>query len=318
MRALITGITGFAGSHLAELLLSEGLQVFGTVRLRSNLENIRDILGKVTLLDCELTDLSAVRDTLSRVKPDQIFHLAAQSYVPASWKYPAYTLFNNLGSQLNVFDAVRQLGLECRIHIACSSEEYGIVNEDELPIKEDSPLRPVSPYGVSKVAQDLLGYQYFKSYKMFIVRTRAFNHTGPRRGEVYVTSNLAKQIVEVELKKREPVVLVGNLSARRDFTDVRDTVRAYCLALNKGRAGEVYNVCSGKSYTVQQVLDLLLELSGVKVEVKVDQERLRPSDVNILEGDNSKVVKEVGWKPLIEFKQTLSDLLNWWRKKLSS
>ncbi len=316
MKALITGITGFAGSHLAELLLSEGHQVFGTVRVRSRMENILHVRDKLTLLDCELTDFPAVLKVITDVQPDLIFHLAAQSFVPASWKYPAFTFFNNVGSQLNILDSVRQAGLDCRIHLACSSEEYGLVAEEDLPIAEDSPLRPLSPYGVSKVAQDLLGYQYYKSYSMFIIRTRAFNHTGPRRGEVFATSNFAKQIVRIELGLQEPLIAVGNLSARRDFTDVRDTVSAYYLALTSGSAGEVYNVCSGKSYSMEEVLNLLLEISGVKAEVKVDPTRLRPSDVNVLEGDCAKITRELAWKPKIDFSKTLSDLLDYWRNML--
>lgn len=318
MRVLITGITGFAGSHLAEFLIDEGHQVFGTKRVRSSLENLEKVLNRVHLIDCELTDASATRAVLSEVKPELIFHLAAQSFVPASWKYPAYTLFNNLGSELSILEGVRELGIDARIHIAGSSEEYGYVDEKDLPITEDTPLRPLSPYGVSKVAQDLLGYQYFKSYGMYIVRTRAFNHTGPRRGVVFATSNFAKQIAEIELGLREPVIEVGNLSASRDFTDVRDVVRAYFLALVEGRPGEVYNVCSGKSYTMKEVLELMLSISGCKAEVKVDQARLRPSDVPHLKGDYGKIKAEIGWAPRIPFETTLLDLLNYWRGKLST
>lgn len=318
MRVLITGITGFAGSHLAEFVLAEGHEVFGVKRVRSPLENLENVLDKVKLVDCELSDQSAVNSLVAEVKPDLIFHLAAQSFVPASWKYPAYTVFNNLGAELTVFEAVRNLQLDCKIHIAGSSEEYGKVYENELPIKEDNPLRPLSPYGVSKVAQDLLAYQYHQSYGMFIVRTRAFNHTGPRRGVVFATSNFARQIAEIEAGLREPVIRVGNLSARRDFTDVRDVVRAYYLALLHGKAGEVYNICSGKAYSIEEMLNLLLEISGCKAEVKVDESRLRPSDVPVLVGDNTKIREHVGWKPTIPFRKTLEDLLNFWRARITS
>ncbi len=317
MKALITGITGFAGSHLAEFLLAEGHEVFGTCRVRSPMENISAVADKLTLIDCELTDASAVRDALKAAQPDLIFHLAAQSFVPASWVYPGYTLFNNIGAQLNIFEAVRETDLNARILIACSSEEYGRAEEKDLPLTEDSPLRPLSPYGVSKVAQDTLAYQYHASYGLKTIRTRAFNHTGPRRGDVFVTSNFARQIAEIELGKRKPVVHVGNLSAQRDFTDVRDVVKAYYLACTQGEPGEVYNVCSGKSVTIQEILDTLLELSQCEVKVVVDPARMRPSDVQLLRGDASKLADATGWHPEIELRQTLADLLAYWRERLT-
>jgi len=217
---------------------------------------------------------------------------------------------------LNVFEAVRAVNINPVIQIAGSSEEYGLVLPDELPIKETNPLRPLSPYAVSKVGQDFLGYQYYKSYNMNIIRTRAFNHTGPRRGEVFASSNFAKQIVEIEKNKREPVVFVGNLDARRDFTDVRDVVRAYWLATEKCLPGEVYNISSGKALSIKEMLDLLLKISKVKVEIKQDSARMRPSDVNVLLGDNTKFCKQTGWKPEIPFEQTLKDLLEYWRGKI--
>jgi len=316
MKALITGITGFAGSHLAEFLLADGHEVFGTRRVRSPMDNVSAIADKLTLIDCELSDASAVRDALKAAQPDLIFHLAAQSFVPASWVYPGFTLFNNIGAQLNIFEAVRELELDARILVACSSEEYGRAEEKDLPLTEDSPLRPLSPYGVSKVAQDLLAYQYHESYGLKTIRTRAFNHTGPRRGDVFVTSNFARQIAEIELGKRKPVVQVGNLSAQRDFTDVRDVVRAYFLACTQGEPGEVYNICSGKSVTIKEILDILVELAQCDVEVEVDPARMRPSDVQLLKGDASKLADATGWQPTIELRQTLANLLEYWRERL--
>jgi GDP-4-dehydro-6-deoxy-D-mannose reductase len=317
MKALITGVTGFAGSHLAEMLLAEGHVVFGTRRLRSPLENIAHLQGKITLLDSELTDQTSVNSLLAEVKPGLIFHLAAQSFVKASWAYPGYTLFNNLGSQLCIFEAVRRLVLDARIQIAGSSEEYGAATEDELPLTEDSPLRPLSPYGVSKVAQDMLAYQYFQSYGMKVVRTRAFNHTGPRRGEVFATSNFAKQIASIELGRQEPIIHVGNLDAQRDFSDVRDVVRAYYIACTKGEPGEVYNICSGSSITIGKMLDILIGLARCKVSVETDPDRLRPSDVQLLRGDASKLIAATGWSPIYDIKQTLADLLDYWRGRLA-
>ncbi|MEJ2085575.1 MAG: GDP-mannose 4,6-dehydratase, partial [Acidobacteriota bacterium] len=301
MRALITGITGFAGSHLADYLLADHpeVEVFGTRRWRSRTENIDHLGDRVNLVECDLNDAAAVTSTLSSVRPDMIFHLAAQSFVPTSWKAPAETLSTNIISQTNLFESMRALELDCKIQIAGSSEEYGLVLPDEVPITEDNPLRPLSPYAVSKVGQDLLAYQYFKSYGMKTIRTRGFNHTGPRRGEVFVTSNFAKQIASIEAGIQKPVIRVGNLDSQRDFTDVRDTVRASWLAVQKGRPGEVYNIATGKAITIRELLERLLALSDAEVELQVDADRLRPSDVEILLGDYSKLEADTGWRPQI-------------------
>lgn len=318
MRALITGITGFAGSHLAEFILSNhpDVEVYGIMRWRSRTENIEAIEKRVQLVECDLRDATSVKTLLGRVRPDKIFHLAAQSYVPASWNAPGESLTTNIIGQLNIFEAVRELKIEPWIQIACSSEEYGLVKEDELPIKETNPLRPLSPYAVSKVGQDYLGYQYHMSFGLKVVRTRGFNHDGPRRGDVFVSSNFAKQLVEVEKGKRPAVIHVGNLEARRDFSDVRDIVRGYWLSLERCEAGEVYNLCSGKAYSIQEVLDRLIELSGVKVKIEQDPARLRPSDVPVLIGDCTKFREVTGWKPEIPYDKTLADMLDYWRGKI--
>lgn len=319
MRALITGITGFAGSHLAEYILSEhrDTEVFGTMRWRSRTENIRDIESQIQLIECDLRDSSSVKKLIDRVEPDRIFHLAAQSFVPSSWNAPAESLSTNILGQLNIFEAVRALNLDPWIQIACSSEEYGMVYENELPIKETNPLRPLSPYAVSKVGQDYLGYQYCQSFGTKVVRTRGFNHDGPRRGDVFVSSNFAKQLVEIEKGKRPPIMYVGNLEARRDFTDVRDMVRGYWLSLEgKCEPGEAYNICSGTDYRIQDVLDELIEMSGQKVDVREDPERLRPSDVPVLLGDASKFREATGWEPTIPYEQTLQDMLDYWRAEI--
>ena len=317
MKVLITGITGFVGSHLADYLLSLGsIEIYGIERWRSRTENIEHIRDKINLVGCDIRDSISVTETIGKIKPDKIFHLAAQSFVPSSWQAPQESLTTNIIGELNVFEAVRAVNINPVIQIAGSSEEYGLVLPDELPIKETNPLRPLSPYAVSKVGQDFLGYQYYKSYNMNIIRTRAFNHTGPRRGEVFASSNFAKQIVEIEKNKREPVVFVGNLDARRDFTDVRDVVRAYWLATEKCLPGEVYNISSGKALSIKEMLDLLLKISKVKVEIKQEPSRMRPSDVSVLLGDNTKFCKQTGWKPEIPFEQTLKDLLEYWRGKI--
>ena len=315
-RVLVTGVTGFAGSHLVDYMLTRNdCEIFGIQRWRSPLENVEHFKEKITLVECDLRDASSTRDTLERMRPDWIFHLAAQSFVPTSWSAPTESLTTNVLGELNIFEAVRRIGLQCRIQIACSSEEYGMVYADELPIKETNPLRPLSPYAVSKVAQDLLAYQYWMSWKVDSVRTRGFNHEGPRRGPVFVASDFAKQIADIEKGLKPPVLHVGNLEAKRDFTDVRDIVRGYWLALEKCEPGEVYNLCSGKAYSIQQVLDLLLGMTKTRIEVRQDRMRLRPSDVPVLLGDRTKFTRATGWEPVIPFEQTLQDMLDFWRAR---
>ena len=315
-RSLITGIAGFAGSHLAELLLSKGHVVYGLCRPRSKTDHIESIKSKLHLEDADLLDSHSLYTTISRIKPDNIFHLAAQSFVPTSWVSPSVTLEVNVVGSGNLFEAVRQVGIDPVIQLACSSEEYGLVHEDEVPIKETNPLRPQSPYAVSKVAMDYLGYQYFCSYKMRIIRTRGFNHTGPRRGETFVTSNFAKQVALIEKGKQDPVISVGNLDSSRDWTDVRDMVKAYLLAVEKCDPGEVYNICTGRGVKVADMLNLLLSYSKVKVEIRPDPSRMRPSDVPVLVGDNSKFVKKTGWIAQIPFEKTMEDLLSYWRERV--
>ena len=313
-RVLVTGVTGFAGSHLVDYMLTRNdCEIFGIQRWRSPLENVEHFKDRITLVECDLRDASSTRDTLERIRPDWVFHLAAQSFVPTSWSAPTESLTTNVLGELNLFEAVRRIGLSCRIQLACSSEEYGMVYPDELPIKETNPLRPLSPYAVSKVAQDMLGYQYFMSYGMKIVRTRGFNHTGPRRAPVFVCSDFARQIIDIEKGLKPPVMEVGNLDAKRDFTDVRDMVRAYWLSLEKGTPGSVYNICTGRSYSIREILGKLVEISGVRVDVRTDKGRLRPSDVPLLEGDNSVFRKDTGWEPVIPMEKTLADLLDFWR-----
>jgi len=315
-RALITGITGFVGSHLAELQLEKGLEVHGIERPRSRNENIVHIKDKVKVHEADIRDSNSIRKTIKAIEPDYIFHLASQSFVQHSFTAPEETLTTNIVGNLNILEAVRQLNLNPIIQVAGSSEEYGLVKEDEVPIKETNPLRPLSPYAVSKIAQDNLSRQYHHSYGLKTVVTRAFNHTGPRRGEVFATSNFAKQIAEIEKGKKEPVIHVGSLEAKRDWTDVRDIVRAYLLSVEKCDYGEIYNICAGKAWRIDEMLNMLLQMSNANIEVKQEENRLRPSDVPLLLGDCTKFREKTGWKPEIPFDVTLRDLLNYWRERV--
>lgn len=315
-KAFITGIAGFVGSHLAELLLSKGFDVYGFLRSRSKTDHIEHIINKLHLEDADLLDTHSLYGAISRVKPDYIFHLAAQSFVPTSWVSPSVTLEVNIVGSANLFEAVRMAQIDPVIQIACSSEEYGLVHSDELPIKETNPLRPLSPYAVSKVAMDYLGYQYFQSYKIRIMRTRGFNHTGPRRGDTFAESNFAKQIALIEKGNQEPIVRVGNLEASRDYTDVRDMVRGYLVAVEKCDPGDVYNICTGNAIVIGDMLAMLLSMSKEKITIEPDSARMRPSDVPVLLGDNSKFVKKTGWLAEIPFQKTMEDLLNYWRERV--
>ncbi len=315
IRVLITGVTGFVGGHLAELCQSmPDLEVFGTVRWRSALSDISHLEG-TRLIEVELTDASAVQAALQEVRPDRIFHFAGQSSVPASLEAPLHTLQANIAAQLNLFEGMRSAGLDStRFLVPGSVEEYGPVRVEELPIDEDQPFRPISPYGVSKVAQDLLGWQYHYTYGLHVVRTRAFHQAGPRRPSNFVPSQFAKDLAEIEAGLRDPVLTVGNLDVVRDYTDIRDMVRAYWLALEMGEAGEVYNLGSGNGTRIRDMLDSLLGMTAIEVEVKVDPHLARASDAPVLICDPSRFFQATGWRPEIDLGETLHDTLNEWRE----
>src|SRR2546422_513714 len=274
MRILITGITGFVGSHLAEFALGRGAQVVGALRWRSNTEHIEHLRERITLIQSELRDLSSARDLVERAHPDCIIHLAAQSFVGASWQTPAETLMTNAIGQMNLFEAIRQLGSQVRFLVIGSSEEYGLVYPDELPIRETNPLRPLSPYAVSKITQDLMGFQYWKSYALDIVRARAFHHTGPRRSDNFSTSTFARQIAEIEAGLREPGVVAGDPKPVRDFSHARGLVRGYSDLPERGTAREGYNLCSGVGWTIERMLTFLISPSSVpRIEIRTDVPR---------------------------------------------
>ena len=301
-RVLVTGADGFVGRHLSKELTDSGYEVFNTDRFGS--------------LKMDILNYDETRFVLEKLRPDYIFHLAAVAYVPSSWQDPELVIKTNTIGTLHLFDAVRSVGINPTIQIAGSSEEYGLVLPDELPIKETNPLRPLSPYAVSKIAMDYLAYQYFKTYGMKIIRTRAFNHEGYGRGEQYVTSTFCKQVVQIEKGLIPPIIYHGDLSSERDFTDVRDMVRAYRLAAELGIPGEVYNIGSGEKHTIQEVLDIVMKMSYVPVTDDIDFKRMRPSDVKVLQCDHSKFSNITSWTPVYNLEETLSECLRYWREKI--
>lgn len=314
-KVLITGASGFVGGYLAEYLLSSHeFEIHGTYHSDESLQS-SPVKDRIQFHHTNLEQKESITSLIQEVKPEFIFHLAAQANVPASFKDPIKTFHANIDSQVYLLDALRSADMfDTRVLIVGSAEEYGYVTPEELPINELTPLRPANPYSVSKIAQDYLALQYVISYKMPLIRVRPFNHIGPRQKTGFVTTDFAKQIAMIEKGEMEPVIKVGNLEAKRDFTDVRDMVKAYALLLQKGEVGENYNIGSGTSHTIQEILDSFLTLAKVKITVEVDKEKLRPSDVPEIICDCKKMNKITGWEPEIPFEQTLKDILDYWRK----
>jgi GDP-mannose 4,6-dehydratase len=319
MRVLITGITGFVGSHLADYVdgLNEGHEIHGLCRWRSPRENIANIHDRIRMLEADLCDLGALIRHFESVRPDVIFHLAAQSYVLTSFNSPVHTLLSNVIGTTNLLEAVRITKIDPVIHICSSSEVYGQVGEADVPIRETCPFRPASPYAVSKVGEDMVALQYWLSYGIRTLRTRMFTHTGPRRGDVFAMSFFAKQVAAAERGLGEPVIRVGNLKSVRTFCDVRDAVRAYWILVNKCRAGEVYNIGGNRTMTIGEALDILLSYSKMKFDIRIDPQLLRPSDVTLQIPCIDKFRDETGWQPEIPLEKTLEDILLYWRDELS-
>ncbi len=319
MKILITGITGFVGSHLAEYILNlnEGHEIYGLCRWRSPKDNLAKIYNKIKMVEGDLGDLSGLLRHFKAINPDVIFHLAAQSYVLSSFNTPIQTLWTNVIGTANLLEAVRLNGIDPVIHICSSSEVYGQVTEQEVPIRESCPFRPASPYAVSKVGEDMVAFQYWASYKIRTIRTRMFTHTGPRRGDVFAMSFFAKQVAAGELGLSEPVIRVGNLNSVRTFCDVRDAVKAYWILVNKCKPGEVYNIGGNRTLTIGRALEILLSFSQKKFEVRVDPQLLRPSDVTLQIPCIDKFRDETGWEPEIPLEKTLQDILDYWKEELS-
>ena len=312
LRLLITGVAGFVGRHLAAALAQEtDWDLWGWARRPA-----AGLPGRLQVMTVDLRDGAAVRESLARVAPEGIIHLAAQSDVARSWRDPWGTFETNVGGTLNLLEGVRALNLGARILVVTSNEVYGLLRPEEVPVREDHPFRPANPYGVSKAAQDWLAGLYATAYAMPIVRARPFNHIGPGQDPRFVVPSLARQIARIEAGRQEPVLRVGNLEARRDFTDVRDVVRAYRLLLERGRPGEAYNIGSGRPRAIREVLEILLGMARVAVRVEVDPERIRPVDIPLSVADVTRIREELGWRPTIPLEQSLQDVLNEWRERV--
>jgi GDP-mannose 4,6-dehydratase len=317
MKVLITGITGMVGSHLADYIVENhpDVEIFGLVRWRSPLDNIRKSLDNITLIQGELRDLSSMIKVIDEVRPDRIFHLAAQSFVPTSYHSPGDTFAVNINGSVNLLDAVRNIGIDPMIHMCSSAEVYGQVDETMIPITENTPFNPASPYAVSKVGQDLLGRQYYITYGMKIIRTRMFTHSGPRRGDFFAESSFAKQIAEIELGVIPNPVKVGNLESIRTYADVRDAVRAYWVLLEHCTLGAVYNIGGERTLSIGEMFDILKSLAKVPIEYAVDPKLLRPADVTLQIPESGKFNDKTGWKPVYSLETTLEDLLNYHRER---
>ncbi len=309
---LITGASGFCGRHLVDIIPQKKHKIIGISR---NIpEELISMHPNVTYECLNLLDHSSIYRLLKESTPDFIIHLAGESSVASSWKGPINMLNNNLISQINIFEALRELELnDSKVVIACSSEEYGLVKESNLPVNENCNFNPLSAYAVSKIAQDMSAYQYYQSYGMNIIRARCFNLVGPGQNTYYALSSFAKQIAEIENGQRENTILVGNLNVIRDYTDVRSAMDAYYKIATKSKGGDVYNICSGKGHNLKDLLDYLISLSEFEVNIKVDPLRLRPSDLPVMIGDNTKIKNDIGWEPAIDIHKSLIDLLNYWR-----
>jgi GDP-4-dehydro-6-deoxy-D-mannose reductase len=316
MKALITGGAGFAGSHLAEHLLHQNFDLTLMARPEESLRGIEHLLPHVRLEPADLRDFARVRQILAAIRPERIYHLAAFSSVVESFQHPRDCYEVNLGGTLNLLESWRDQGFEARLLLVSSSDVYGHVTEKDLPLTEESSLRPSSPYAGSKIAAEFLAMQFGLSYGLPVVRVRPFHHTGPRQSPAFVCSSLARQVAEIVCGLRTAVISVGNPDVGRDFSDVRDIVRGYALLIERGRAGEVYQLCSGRAVTVGLLIQWLAGAVALPIEVRVDSARVRTGEPAVMWGDATKVRAETTWSPQYELRKTLSDLEAYWEKQI--
>lgn len=318
MRAFVTGAEGFAGSHLTEFLLQRGIETYGTYFDEAAFKDLPDSAREAELVRCDVCDREALNRVVSEVTPDAVFHLAALASVSQSERDPALTIETNITGSCNLLNAVKDNAPGARIIMVSSGEVYGKATSKQLPLREDARVEPSNLYGVTKAAVELLSKLYIAGYGMDIAILRPFNHVGPRQSPSFVCADFASQIARIELGLMPPRIEVGDLAVERDFTDVRDMVRGYSAAADKAHAGEVYNLCSGRLYKIQEVLDTLISFAEVPIEVHQDAARRRASDVPVLVGTAEKFKQATGWSPETPLETTLLDTLNYWREKLRS
>jgi len=312
MKALIIGAAGFVGKHLVNELINTGWEVSGT-RLPTETADL-----DIPVYGLDILDAAAVKSLIKKTDPDYVFHLAAQSSVAISWKQPALTADVNIKGAINLFEAIRDADKPPRVILTGSGEEYGHIQPEDLPLVENTTLKPGNIYACTKSAQAMIGMVYARSYELEVIIVRAFNHIGPGQTDTFVVPGFCKQIAEIEAKGNNGTIKVGNLDAKRDFTDVRDIVRAYRLLAEKGKSGEIYNIGSGISVSIADILDKILEISDASIKIEQDPQRMRPSDIPDVRADISKIVACTGWEPEIPLETTIFDVLNEWRKKLGA
>jgi len=307
-KGLVIGAAGFVGSYLIAEMRANGMEAYATKLPHEKLDNTDAVV-----YDLDIMDKEAIASLLFEIRPDYIFHLAAQSSVGLAWKNPGLTVDVNIKGGINVMDAVRELFYKPRVLLIGSGEEYGHIRSGETPINEENSLRPGNIYAATKVCQNMIGSIYSKAYDLELMMVRAFNHIGPGQAPMFVVSDFCKQVAEIEKGLREPVMKVGNLAAKRDFTDVRDVVKAYVKLIQAGEAGETYNVGSGNAKAIQEILDLIVSMSDSEVKVEIDPNKIRPVDVPIIEADITKIHELTGWEPEITLEQTIRETLDYWR-----
>ncbi len=311
-KALIVGAAGFVGNYLIDQLQSEGKwSLCATKMMNETIDN-----KNIGIFDLNILESKSIDELLTRNKPDCIFYLAAQSSVAFSWKNPELTIDVNIKGSSNVLEAIRKLDYKPRVLLIGSGEEYGRILSGELPINEENKIRPGNIYAMTKAAQNMLGEIYTEAYGLDIMSVRAFNHIGPNQSPIFVVADFCKQVAAIEKGLQEPIIKVGNLSAKRDFTDVRDVVKAYSLIIEKGINGETYNVGSGHAVSIEEILKMILSMSKKDITVLTDVQKLRPVDVPIIEADISKIIRDTGWKPTISLEKTIFETLYYWRNKL--
>ena len=307
--ALVTGAEGFIGSHMVKFLAAEGWNVIGGYRLHSS--NSFPKMKNVKFVQCDLTNGQSVERLFQKYEPTHVFHLGAQSLPTVSWADPVGTFESNIMGSLHLFEAIRHQKRRPIVVSACSSAEYGNVPPRAIPVKEEHPLRPLHPYGISKVCLDLLAREYFLDYQVPAVNLRLFNTTGPEKTND-APSDFVRQLVRIKKGLQKPVLEVGNLKPRRAFLDVKDAVRGFYVAATKGHRGEAYNLCAANTHTIGEVLHFAIDLSGLKVEIRQVARLMRPSDEPIIFGNTKKIRKDTGWRPMLSIKKTLASMLEYW------